>query len=87
MAHLWKLFIARRSLSQIVKLILSGVSQMVIQSNKRAAMRLSRENYLQLTGYEKGIVLFFRASPLGEAVRAGDITLIREPGGIREVDF
>lgn len=87
MAHLWSLRNARRNLPQIVKLVLNGAPQTIAQSEQRAVVVLSAEEYLQLTAQERGIVSFFRESPLGEAVRAGGITLIREPGDIREVNY
>ena len=87
MANLWNLRNARRNLPQLIELALNGMPQTIVLPGQRAVVVLPVEEYLQLKAQEKGIVSFFRDSPLGEAVRAGDVTFIREPGDIREVSF
>ena len=77
---------AQRILSKLFKLGLGHVSQMIIWSGRLAFVVLFRKKRLRLMGRKGGgIVSFFRDSPLGEAVRAEDITFIRESGRIREV--
>ena len=87
MANLWSLRNATRNLPQLIKLALNGVPQTIMLPGQRAVVVLPVEEYLQLKAQERGIVSFFRESPLGEVVRAGDITFIRELGDIHEVSF
>ena len=87
MADGWSLRDARSNLTDVVNAALEGFPQWIKSRGKKPVVVLSEEDYLRLSAKEGGIVSFFRDSPLGKAVRAGEVTLERERGQIREVDF
>ena len=87
MAEGWSLRDARSNLSDVVNAALNGMPQWIKPRGKKPVVVLSEEDYMRLSAEAGGLVSFFRDSPLGEAVRAGEVTFEREPGEIREVEF
>ena len=85
MADTWNLRDARNSLPDVIKSALSGIPQRIAPHGKAAVVVIAEDDYLRLSAVDGGIVSFFRNSPLGEAVRADDITFERLDGELREV--
>lgn len=83
----WSLRDARSNLTDVVNAALSGIPQWIKSRGKKPVVVLSEEEYLRLSAEGGGLVSFFRDSPLGEAVREGEVTFEREAGEIREVEF
>jgi antitoxin Phd len=72
--HTWKLEDAKNRFSEVVRLALADQPQRVTRNGREAVVVISAEEYARLA-HPQNLFEFLQASPLAEAVAAGEFEL------------
>jgi antitoxin Phd len=84
----WKLEDAKNRFSEVVRLALADQPQRVTRNGREAVVVISADEYARLA-HPQNLFEFLQASPLAEAVAAGEfeIDFERATDPARDVDF
>lgn len=74
----WKLEDAKNRFSEVVRLALAHEPQRVTRNGREAVVILSADDYEQLVA-PQNLIDFLQASPLAEAIAAGEFELPERP--------
>jgi antitoxin Phd len=83
----WKLEDAKNQFSRLVQAALDEGPQLVTRRGEDAVVVVSFKQFRKLSERRRSLVEFMRASPLGEALAAGELQLERSPDLARDVDL
>ena len=84
---IWKLEEAKNRFSELVRRARQEGPQVVTKHGREAVVVMDVEEYRSLTDTAGGLADFLSASPLGEAVRSGELTIERRRDFGRDVDL
>lgn len=82
----WKLEEAKNRFSEVVRRAAAEGPQLVTRHGREAAVVLGVDEYRRLT-QPRDLVSFLADSPFGEALRADELRLDRDPEPARDVDL
>jgi prevent-host-death family protein len=83
----WQVQDARARFSTLIDEALAGRPQRISRRGKDVAVVVGAADYERLTKPRKGILEFFRNSPLAEAMAEGRLDLERERDPIRDLPW
>ena len=84
---IWKLEDAKNRFSEVVRRARGEGPQFVTKHGREAAVVLGIDEYRALAEGPGALLGFFSDSPFGEAIRAGELRLDRDPDLGRDVEL
>jgi antitoxin Phd len=83
----WKLEDAKNQFSRVVQAALDEGPQLVTRRGEEAVVVLSFKQFRKLAERRRNLVEFLRASPLAQALAAGELRLERSGDVTRKLDL
>jgi len=83
----WKLEDAKNQFSRLVQAALDDGPQLVTRRGEDAVVVLSFKQFRKLAERKRNLVEFMRASPLAQALAAGELEIDRSPDLPRKLDL